>query len=241
MTWGGWAVGVPTALYISFAFTSAAAPPVASGSAAADSIATAEPAPPAESAASAQTTPSAPSTLPVGSPIIVILDQDLSTMTAQLGDRFPVIVLHDVVDQDTVIIPKGTPGHGEVTYASGKGAFGRPGVIGITLRHLQLGDRQIALSGRYREEGQSNAGATAAAYFAVGILSGFIKGKSGFIPKGRELKARTGEAMTFTPGISNSLPPAPTPADTAEMAPAPATEPAAPIANEHDLNEGGRS
>lgn len=128
-------------------------------------------------------------------------------MTAVLGDRFSVVVLHDVVDQDTVVIPQGTTGYGEVTFTTNKGGFGKPGIIGIALRHLQLGDRQVALSGRYREEGQSKAGVTAATYFAVGVFAGFIKGKPGIIPKGRELKARTGEAIAFTPGLSAVAPP----------------------------------
>lgn len=122
-------------------------------------------------------------------------------MTAMLGDRFPVVVLHDVVDRDTIVIPQGATGYGEVTFTTNKGGFGKPGIIGIALRHLQLGDRQVALSGRYREEGQNKNGATAATYFAVGVFAGFIKGKPGVIPRGRELKARTGEAIVFTPGV----------------------------------------
>lgn len=173
-------------------------------------------------------------TLPVGSPVFVMLDQDLSTMTAAIGDRFPVVVLNDVIDQDTVVIPKGTTGYGEVTFTTNKGSFGKPGIIGIALRHLQLADRQVALSGRYREEGQSKAGATAATYFAVGVFAGFIKGKPGVIPRGRELKARTGEAIVFTPGLAATLPPPP-PAATLVVADAPdptvsvAAEPAAAL------------
>lgn len=230
MKWGGWAVGVPTALCLSFAFTSAAASPVETDGAAAVPIVAVEPAPSTDSTAPAPAPPTPSSTLPAGTPIFVMLDQDLSTVTAQLGDRFPVIVLHDVVDQNMIVIPKGTPGFGEVTFTSKKGAFGRPGIIGIALRHLQLGDRQVALSGRYREEGQSNAGATAAAYVAVGIFSGFIKGKTGLIPKGRELKARTGEAIAFTPGATAVALPSADPAIPATAEPT-TTQPAATTEN----------
>lgn len=172
----------------------------------------------------------AAATLAAGTPLFVQLDQDLSTMTAALGDRFPVVVLHDVVDRDTVVIPQGARGYGEVTFTTNKGGFGKPGIIGIALRYLQLGDRQVALSGRYREEGQSKAGATAATYFVVGPFAGFIKGKPGIIPKGRELKARTGEAIAFTPGVSAIAPPFAGPAIPAATGPA-TTEPAAPTEN----------
>lgn len=150
--------------------------------------------------------PAPTATLASGTPVFVMLDADLSTMTAMLGDRFPVVVLHDVVGQDTIVIPKGAAGYGEVTFTTNKGAFGKPGIIGITLRHLQIGDRQFALSGRYREEGANNNGATAAAMFTVGVFSAFIKGKPGVIPRGRELKARTGEPIIFTPGVAAALP-----------------------------------
>ncbi len=34
--------------------------------------------------------------------------------------------------------------------------------------------------------------------FGILAFSGFVKGKPGVIPKGRELKARTGEAIAYT-------------------------------------------
>jgi hypothetical protein len=70
--------------------------------------------------------------------------------------------------------------------------------LSISLRYLELNGAKVLLDGRYREEGANKNGATAATWFAVGVFSGFIKGKPGVIPKGRELKARTGEDIAFT-------------------------------------------
>ncbi len=139
----------------------------------------------------------APLTLLAGTVVMVAMDADLSTMTAQVGDRFNVTVVNDVVEQDVVIIPKGTAGYGEVTFATRKGGFGKQGILGIALRYLDLNGRMVALDGRYREEGRSNDGAAAATMFAVGIFAVAVKGKSAVIPQGRELKARTGEDITF--------------------------------------------
>ncbi|WP_144037842.1 hypothetical protein [Sphingopyxis sp. KK2] len=136
--------------------------------------------------------------LSAGTPVIVMLNDEISTMSSHVGDRFGVTVLYDVVDYDHVVIPAGTTGYGEVTFSTNKGGFGKPGIVGISLRQLDLGGRPVALDGRYREEGQSKNGATVATWFAVGVFSGFIKGKPGVIPKGRELKARTGEAIAYT-------------------------------------------
>lgn len=145
--------------------------------------------------------------LPAGTPVFVMLDQDLTTTTSIVGDRFQVTVLHEVLDGATVVIPQGAIGHGEVTFVTRRGGFGKAGIISIALRDLALGGRTVALDGHYREEGKSRSGATAATFFAVGILSGFIQGDQGGIPKGRELKARTGEDIAYT----RSTPPSPLP------------------------------
>ncbi|WP_156417095.1 hypothetical protein [Sphingopyxis sp. H050] len=225
MRLGGVAAGISAAVCWSFAGAASAAEPVVAD-------APAVPAVEADSIPAAAIRPDVPTivaTLPAGTVLFVMLDADLSTMTAKLGDRFPVVVVHDVIDRDTVVIPKGAPGYGEVTFTTNKGAFGKPGIIGITLRQMQIGDRQVALSGRYREEGANKDGATAATMFAVGVFSALIKGKPGVIPRGRELKARTGEPIAFTVGVS-ATPPAPI-ADTALLVePAPAAAQVPPTA-----------
>lgn len=151
-------------------------------------------------------TPSAPppaqAMLAAGTPVIVMLDQELTTTTNKVGEMFQVTVLHDVVDGGTVVIPQGSIGHGEITFVTKRGGFGKAGIIGIALRDLDLGDRKIELDGHYREEGKNRGGATVATWVAVGVFSGFIKGNEGAIPKGRELKARTGEAIAYTPDVS---------------------------------------
>jgi hypothetical protein len=133
------------------------------------------------------------SALPAGTPVYVVLEDDLSTATAELGQVFRVTVCQDVVAQGAIAIPSGTEGWGEVTFVSRRGGFGKPGILGITLREMALGGKTIALDGRYREEGRNNNTATAITFFAVGVFAGVIKGAPGDIPKGRVLKARTGE------------------------------------------------
>lgn len=166
--------------------------------------------------------------LAAGTPVLVTLDQDLTTLKSMVGDIFEVTVAQDVVEGTTVIIPRGTVGHGEVTFVTKRGGFGKGGIIGISLRDLRLGDRRIALDGHYREEGKSRTGATAATFFAVGIFSGFIKGNDSGIPKGRDLRARTGEDVAYTPGAAPPAPPAraPEPTASATEAPVASTAPA---------------
>ena len=73
----------------------------------------------------------ATATLASGTPLLLMLDDELSTTTSKVGDRFGVTVLFDVYDLDRVVIPKGTTGYGEVTFATKKGGFGKPGILGM--------------------------------------------------------------------------------------------------------------
>ncbi|WEK48103.1 MAG: hypothetical protein P0Y56_07355 [Candidatus Andeanibacterium colombiense] len=147
--------------------------------------------------------------LPAKTPVVVALEQDLTTVTNQVGDMFKVVVAEDVVWQGTTFIPKGTVGSGQITFVTKKGGFGKPGIIGIALRDLDFGGTKFALDGRYREEGKNNNGATAATFFAAGIFAGVIQGKAGVIPRGRELHARTGEPIPFVarPSSADALAP----------------------------------
>lgn len=149
--------------------------------------------------------PQARSVLPSGTVVYVTLEEDLSTTSAALGQVFRVTVSQDVVAEGTAVIPAGAEGWGEVTFVSRRGGFGKPGIIGISLREMTLGGETFALDGRYREEGKNNGNASAATFFAVGIFAGLIKGGPGDIPRGRELKARTGEDIPF---VLDAAPPA---------------------------------
>lgn len=180
--------------------------------------ASAEPAAP-----SAAVAPKVNALLPGGTPLKVMLNTELNTKQNRTGDTFDVTVLEDVVQDGTIVIPKGAIGHGEIIFAADRGGFGKAGLIYIALRRLDLGDKSVLLDGRFREEGKDKNGATAATYFAVGVFAGFIKGKPGTIPKGRELQARTGEPIDFVVGAPP--PPVPAPAAVPDLASAPAAPP----------------
>ncbi len=135
--------------------------------------------------------------LPANTEILLSLNEELTTKGGRIeeGHRFRLSVVHDVTLGDYVVIPKGTPAVGEVTWKTGKGAFGKSGKMEIEMRYLELGGRRIPLSGQYRQEGEGNTVATVAGVIAAGVFAGFITGKSARIPQGRELKAFTTETL----------------------------------------------
>ena len=133
--------------------------------------------------------------LPANTEILVTLNSEVSSKRMKVGQKFDVSVSRDVMIGNYVVIPRGTPGVGEITYRTGKGAFGKSAKMEIDLRSLTLGGREVPLSGHFRQEGQGNTGATVGAAVAVGVFSAFVTGRSAIFEQGRELKGFTREAL----------------------------------------------
>lgn len=140
---------------------------------------------------------SSQASLPANTEIALTMNEDLTTKGGRIevGHMFKLTVSQDVRLGDYVVIPRGTPATGEVTWLTGKGAFGKSGKMEIDLRHVDLNGRRIPVTGHYRQEGEGNTVATVAGVVAVGVFAAFITGKSARIPQGRELKAFTAEAL----------------------------------------------
>lgn len=157
----------------------------------------AAPAQPAEAQASAASE-SGLLTLNAGLPITLAVAQEVSSSTHRAGDTFPLTVLNDVRVGDTIVIPRGTPAVGEITWRTGKGAFGKSGKIEFALRYINLNGQHIPISGDYRQEGEGNTIATGIGIIAVGVFAGFITGKRARLPMGRELMSQIAQPVQFT-------------------------------------------
>ncbi|TPE60074.1 hypothetical protein FJQ54_11705 [Sandaracinobacter neustonicus] len=134
--------------------------------------------------------------------MLLRMDQDLNSKSVKMGDRFNMTVVNDVVSSGVVVIPAGTRGVGEVTYHTNKGAFGKSGKMEIELKYLELGDKHVPITGKYRQEGEGNTTATVAAVVLVGVFSAFVTGKSALIPQGRELMAQTDVPIAYDPATA---------------------------------------
>lgn len=152
------------------------------------------------------------------------------------GFKFKLSSVFDVMQDGIVVIPKGTPGEGTVTWMTNKGAFGKSGKMEVSFDWLDLGGRRVALTGNHRQEGEGNTGATVGVAVAAGVFSAFVTGRSATIANGQQLRARVGEALTFNvpetaPRMAiGTLAPAIVAAPAAvPAAPAPAAVPAVPL------------
>ena len=140
-------------------------------------------------------TPVATAILPANTQVTLAINDTISTKGNRWneGDNFDLTVTHDVRLGQYVIIPRGSRGSGRITWLTNKGAFGKSGKMEIDIEYVEVGGRRIPLSGHYRQEGEGNTVATVGTAIAVGVFAGFVTGRSGNIPQGRELVARTKE------------------------------------------------
>ena len=175
-----------------------AAAPAQAAEAQAPAAPAAMPAPAAEAPAPAASE-SGLLTLNPGLPITLAVAQEVNSSTHHAGDTFPLTVLNDVRIGDTIVIPRGTPALGEVTWRTGKGAFGKSGKLEFSLRYIDLGGQHIPVSGDFRQEGEGNTVGTGVAILAAGVIGGLIvTGHRARVPVGRELMSQLAQPVQFT-------------------------------------------
>lgn len=135
------------------------------------------------------------SSLPANTEVWLSLNSGLTSKETKVGDKFDVTVSRDVMAGEYVVIPRGTPGHGQIAYRTGKGAFGKSAKMEFDLVDVKVGDRFIPVSGHYRIEGNGNTGAAVGAVVAVGVFGAFVTGHSATAAQGSEWKAYTKEPI----------------------------------------------
>lgn len=84
-------------------------------------------------------------TVPAGTPLVVTLDQSVSTKYNHAGDRFDATVLTPVVADGQVVIPSGTPVAGRVVYAHPSGRLRGNARLRLTLDAVRLGQQEVDL------------------------------------------------------------------------------------------------
>lgn len=135
--------------------------------------------------------------LPANTEVLLRMSEEVTTKGNQWdeGDTFRLSVARDVKLGDYVVIPAGSPAKGRITWLTSRGAFGKSGKMDVELDSVEVGGRTIALNGTYRQEGEGATMATIGGVILAGVFAGFITGKSGRIPEGRELMATTEQPL----------------------------------------------
>lgn len=163
--------------------------------------------------------------LPAGTEIPLKMSQTVTTKGKgwEEGDQFGLAVASNIMLGDFVVIPQGTPAKGRITWLTSRGAFGKSGKMDIELEYVELGGRRINIDGTYRQEGNGATLATVGGVIVAGVFAGFITGRSGEIPQGRELMATLESDLPVALPAGASLEVKPVQATAAVQTTAPAT------------------
>jgi hypothetical protein len=155
-----------------------------------------------------QAPPSDVQYLPANTEVVVAMNDTITTNGKAFheGDTFSLTVQDPVFLNDLVVIPKGARAVGRITWLTSKGAFGKSGKMDIDIEYAEVNGRRVPLEGHFRQEGEGNTVATVGGVVAVGVLAGFITGKSAVIPRGRELTVRTREEVPVRVARSAPVP-----------------------------------
>ena len=136
--------------------------------------------------------------LPSNTEVWLTTSQEVNSKLLKVGQKFSLSVSRDVMIGNFVVIPRGTPAQGQITYRTGKGAFGKSAKMEFDLVDVELNGRLIPVSGHYRIEGQGNTGATVGVVVAAGVFGAFVTGHSAVVQQGTEFRAYTKEQMPVT-------------------------------------------
>lgn len=90
--------------------------------------------------------PAQPLVIPAGTPVVVRLQQSLSSASAAPGERFEAVLDQPLVADNQVIAPAGTSVTGHVVVARRSGRLHHPGEIGLTLDSVTLGQQKIPVT-----------------------------------------------------------------------------------------------
>ncbi len=149
--------------------------------------------------------------LAAGLAIPLASNTEWSSATLKPGDAVAMHVSEDVMLDERVVIPSGTPATGEVIDSQSGGAGGAPGKLSISARTIRLGDRVIALRSRLSAGngvGKDRSNTALAVGFAVGVFAMFVHGSDVTIPSGTPMSAKLAQD---TPFASADLPATPQP------------------------------
>ncbi|GEM_PF-1600586 len=150
-------------------------------------------------------------TLADGTIIELEIAEPLSTKTAQRGQRFKLRLATPLYAGETLVLPAGIEGVGEIVHADRARAAGKPGELLLAARTLSGPDGEIKLRG-FKFGGSGENRTTAAFWIPLGF---FVRGGQVEVPVGARAHAKLSGAHTFSgaaAAASGATPPGVAPA-----------------------------
>lgn len=128
--------------------------------------------------------------LPKGTSVPLVFAMDLSSKTAEVGDKIQLTLADDLTDSAGFLAAKkGSLATGVVTAVNKTGAGGAPGDIRFKVISLDANGTAIRLTGHALMEGQAKPPNAATLIPVAGVFTVFKHGKDAEIPKGMPFTA----------------------------------------------------
>lgn len=121
--------------------------------------------------------------IPLKTPILFALDTAISSRTAVAGSQFQLKVVDDLVINDVIVIPAGTPATGEIIHAQKSSVFGKAGELLLTIRYIDLHGQKIKMRTFQPYQGKDITNAALGASLAIGMFAAFIRGGEVVMPE----------------------------------------------------------
>lgn len=158
----------------------------------------------ATAAASIADSKKAEVTVPDGTAVSVVTEEEISSKTASEGDALTFRIDEDVTVNGRVVIAKGSIAKGTVSEVAHSGHLGKGGKLGIKLDSTIAVDNQsIKLRASKGKQGDDKTGSVIALTLLVSPLFLLKKGKDAKLKSGTKLAAYTDEekkVLTTGPG-----------------------------------------
>ncbi|MFN7174037.1 MAG: hypothetical protein ACK4MT_04910 [Thermaurantiacus tibetensis] len=128
--------------------------------------------------------------LPANTPIPLVALEEVSSSGLQVGTRVRFSVAEDIINRGVVVIPRGSPATGTITWKTGKAVGGKSGKFDVTFDEVVVDGNRFRLMGKHRQEGRGNT---------LGAVLGsvIISGRSAVMIPGQVVQALTAETISY--------------------------------------------
>jgi hypothetical protein len=135
-----------------------------------------------------------------GTEVHLAFSADVSSKTAEVGDKILFTLVEDIKTENAVIGPKGVTAEGVVTQVNKTGIGGAPGNVSFRLKTLNVNGTEVPLRGSAMLEGDAKPPNAAFLIPVVGELSVLRHGTDAEIKKGTPMTAYVAVDMVVAQG-----------------------------------------
>jgi translation elongation factor P/translation initiation factor 5A len=136
-----------------------------------------------------------------GTAVPFVFVSDVSSKTADVGDKISLSLAEDLKVGDVIVVKKGTPAVATVTEVDKTGRGGAPGDVFFQVDSLQAGNVRIKVHGAAAKEGQDKVGKALGLMFVPVVPAGLIV-------RGKDAEIKQGASFTAFVDADTLLPPA---------------------------------